>query len=125
MNIPRMDAHGGWIASASDLAKFLVHVDGFSNTGDILQPATITTMTTPPSMPGYAAGWMVNESKHWWHNGSLPGTASEVIRTASGFNMVVLCNSKSYAAGFDDALDNLLWPAVANASTPWQDIDQF
>lgn len=26
----RMDSHGGWIATASDLLKLLVHVDGFS-----------------------------------------------------------------------------------------------
>lgn len=125
-NIPRMDSHGGWIASAKDLAKFMIRVDGFSNKPDILKPATITAMTTP-SVPSsnYAAGWGVNSANHWWHTGSLPGTAAEIIRASSGFSWVILCNSRSYSSGFDGALDGLLWPAVQNAGTPWQDIDQF
>lgn len=125
-NIPRMDSHGGWIASAKDLAKFMIRVDGFSNKPDILQPATITAMTTR-SVPSsnYAAGWGVNNANHWWHTGSLPGTASEIIRANSGFSWVILCNSRSYSSSFDGALDGLLWPVVQNAGTPWQDIDQF
>lgn len=125
-NISRMDAHGGWIASATDLARFLVRVNGYNGKTDILQPATITTMTTR-SVPSsnYASGWGVNDANNWWHNGSLPGTASEIIRAANGFCWVILCNSRSTASGFDTALDELLWPFVSNASTPWQNIDQF
>ena len=29
MNVRRMDAHGGWLASPADLVKFLIHCDGF------------------------------------------------------------------------------------------------
>ncbi len=125
-NIPRMDAHGGWIASATDLARFMVSVDGFPSKLDILQPGTITIMTNR-SVPSsnYAAGWGVNDAKHWWHTGSLPGTATEVIRSNGGFNWVVLCNSRSNSQRFSEALDGLLWPAILDASTPWQNIDQF
>ncbi len=125
-NFPRMDSHGGWIASATDLARFLVRVNGFNDKPDILQPATITTMTTR-SVPSsnYASGWGVNNANHWWHTGSLPGTAAEIIRASNGFGWVVLCNSRSYSGSFDGDLDGLLWPFVQNASTPWQDIDQF
>jgi hypothetical protein len=28
MNVTRMDSHGGWIASSSDLARFGTHVGG-------------------------------------------------------------------------------------------------
>lgn len=125
-NVPRMDAHGGWIASATDLARFMVRVDGFNTKPDILQPSTITLMTTR-SVPSsnYACGWGVNNANHWWHTGGIPGTATEIIRSASGFNWVILCNSRSVSANFDGAMDNLLWPFVNSTSTPWQDIDQF
>ncbi len=125
-NIPRMDSHGGWIASATDLAKFVVRVNGVNGKADILQPATITTMTTR-SVPSsnYASGWGVNNANHWWHTGGLPGTATEIIRASSGFSWVILCNSRSTASAFDGALDGLLWPFVNATSTPWQDIDQF
>ena len=123
---PRMDAHGGWIASATDLARMLVSYDGFNNKRDLLKPATITTMTTvgvPGS--GYGSGWSVNTANNWWHQGSLPGTATNIVRTAKGFNWVILCNSRSRISSFSTALDGLLWPAVNATSTPWQDIDQF
>jgi len=126
MNVTRMDSHGGWIASATDLARFMVRVDGFPGKADILKPATITTMTTR-SIPSsnYACGWGVNNANHWWHTGSLPGTAAQIIRSSTGFCWVILCNSRSYASSFDGALDGLLWPFVQSTTTPWQDIDQF
>lgn len=125
-DFPRMDSHGGWIATATDLARFMTKVDGFGNKPDILKAATITTMTTR-SVPSsnYASGWGVNDAKHWWHTGSLPGTATEIIRANNGFSWVILCNSNSKLAGFADAMDGLLWPFVTNTSTPWQNIDQF
>jgi D-alanyl-D-alanine carboxypeptidase len=42
----RTDAHGGWMASATDLARFLIRIEGFANKPDILLSSTITTMTT-------------------------------------------------------------------------------
>lgn len=128
MNVARMDSHGGWLATATDLARFMVRVDGFSGLSqkqDILKANTIKTMTTPPAKSIYAKGWDVNKENNWWHTGSLPGTATEMIRSAKGFNWVVLCNSRSYADGFDAKLDGLLWPVINDASTPWQEKDQF
>lgn len=124
-NVQRMDSHGGWIATATDLAKLIVRVDGVDAKPDILQPSTITTMTTSPATSEYACGWLVNNSNNWWHTGGLPGTATEIVRAGNGFSWVILCNSRSTASGFDTALDGLLWPAVTDQSTPWQDIDQF
>lgn len=126
MNISRMDSHGGWLASATDLARFLVRVDGFSTKPDILKASTVATMTTR-SVPSsnYACGWGVNDANHWWHLGSLPGTATSMVRANSGFNWVILCNSGQSNNNFTTAIDGLLWPAVLSNSTPWQDIDQF
>jgi D-alanyl-D-alanine carboxypeptidase len=123
-NITRTDAHGGWIASATDLARFIIKVDGFTNKPDILQSSTITTMTTRPAGSNYASGWVINNSA-WWHSGGLPGTASLIVRANNGFSWVILANSRSYVNNFATALDQLIWPFVNNANTPWQDIDQF
>jgi CubicO group peptidase (beta-lactamase class C family) len=108
MNVQRMDAHGGWLASASDLVRFATHVDGFSAKRNILKPATIRVMTTASAAnPGYAKGWEVNSSGNWWHNGSLPGTSSLMVRTASGLCWAGLANTRR--KGIDPALDELLW----------------
>ncbi len=123
--IARMDAHGGWIASATDLAKLLVRVDGFNTKPDILSTASINTMVAPSSVANYALGWSVNNANNWWHMGSLPGTATMIVRANNGFNWVILTNTRAVSNSYLTDLDGLLWPAVNNASTPWPDVDLF
>ncbi|MBV7531723.1 beta-lactamase family protein [Chitinophaga sp. sic0106] len=124
-NITRMDAHGGWIASTTDLARLLVAIDGFEDVPDILRKQSVTEMTTGSSAnAGYASGWAVNMYRNWWHAGSLPGTASEIVRTAKGFNWVILCNTRTDKAFFNE-LDGLLWKAVNNNKTAWPKLDLF
>lgn len=125
-NIARMDAHGGWIASAKDLARLLVHVDGFSAKSDILSASSITAMTTAPSLAvpsGYSLGWSVNAAKHWWHTGSIPGTSAIWVRTSLGYNWAVLTNTRAGGSELDE-LDALVWKAL-NGGAVWQDIEQF
>lgn len=117
-NFSRRDANGGWIASASDLARLFVHIDGFPSVTDILQPGTIQTMTTPPfSFKNYALGMMVNGNK-WYHGGAFAGSRSHWIRTGSGFCGVVFANTSV------NDLDVLL-ESVINASVNWPDVDLF
>jgi D-alanyl-D-alanine carboxypeptidase len=126
-NITRMDSHGGWLASATDLARFLVHIDGFPNKQDIISSNAINVMTTPSAAnPGYACGWAVNNSNNWWHQGSLPGTATEQARTVSGgkFNFVILTNTRSQNANFSGDLDNLFWTALSGTAN-WPTYDLF
>ncbi|MBC9931012.1 serine hydrolase domain-containing protein [Chitinophaga qingshengii] len=124
-NLSRMDAHGGWIASATDLALFLAAIDGFDTHPDILSPASEKIMTTGSSAnPGYALGWAVNAWNNWWHAGSLPGTASEIVRAANGFNWVILCNTRTDKAFFND-LDGLIWKVVKEGQVSWPNVDLF
>ena len=124
-NISRMDAHGGWIADVVDLARLLVVIDGYGDVTDILNRESIREMTTGSTAnTGYACGWAVNIYNNWWHAGSLPGTASEIVRTAKGFNWVILCNTRTDKAFFND-LDGLLWKAVNNNKTSWPQQDLF
>ena len=78
--VQRMDAHGGWIATPSDLLQFLMRVDGFANPMDTLRAGTVTAMTAPSAAnPGYARGWAVNSAGTRWHN-ALAGK-SILVRT--------------------------------------------
>ncbi|CAL1516345.1 serine hydrolase domain-containing protein [Chitinophaga sp. MM2321] len=124
-DVARMDAHGGWIASATDLARFLAGVDGFPTRPDVLSKASIMAMTTPSTAnPNYALGWLVNVYHNWWHSGSLPGTASEIVRAGNGFSWVLLCNTRAEEGFFND-LDGLIWKAVNDKTTRWPDVDLF
>jgi N-acyl-D-amino-acid deacylase len=115
-----MDAHGGWLASAVDLARFASSLD------KVLDRATLETMFAPP--PGlksgdvwYGCGWMVRRvgegKRNTWHGGSLPGTHTLLVRRHDGLTWVVLFNRRSSTDGkIDPALHEAAgaverWPA--------------
>jgi CubicO group peptidase (beta-lactamase class C family) len=95
-----MDAHGGWIANAIDLTRFLNAVGGSSGT-QLLAPPTVATMLARPDLPQwqgkdqfYAFGWGVVPSKvEMTHNGALIyGTFSTVARLPGGTTFAILFN---------------------------------
>ncbi|MBM3620720.1 MAG: beta-lactamase family protein [Alphaproteobacteria bacterium] len=114
IDVARMDSNGGWIGTASDLVRFLTHVDGFPTVRDILRPETLRVMTTPSSVqPGYAMGWSVNRNNDWWHAGSLAGTTAVMVRSARGLCWAALANSRVRGAGGTaEALDRMMWDVV-------------
>ena len=113
MNVRRMDSHGGWLATARDLAMFAGRVDGHSAARNILEPASIREMTTATAAnPGYAKGWAVNRIPNWWHAGSLPGTTSIMVRTAGGFCWAALANSREASGNTGGAMDRMMWDLV-------------
>lgn len=102
INVSRMDATDGWIASSTQLVQFLNHVAGAPNIPALLKPESIRAMTTPaPAYPAgsarYARGWMVSGdgSGSWWHNGSLPGSTSVMLRSPDGLCSAALCNTRT------------------------------
>jgi hypothetical protein len=101
----RMDSHGGWIASPSDLVTFALHVDGFPSPPDILRGATEKDMVTATSAnSNYAKGWAVNRLDNWWHEGGMPGTSSILVRTASGMCWAATANTRT-----NGDIDTLMW----------------
>ena len=123
--LARIHPAGGWIASAIDLLRIMTHIDGFTTVPDILQPSTLTIMTTPSNNSVYASGLRVNGSNNWWHGGSLSGTRTWIVRAANGYCWSILTNTRSTDSDFTTALDRLVWPSVNDQSTPWPDVDLF
>ncbi len=108
MEIRRMDAHGGWVGSPTELVEFGLRVDGFPEPVDILKDDTVKAMTYRGGVnPGYACGWNVNEAGHYWHTGSLPGLTSLLVRTKSGEVWAACANTRRDGMGL--ALDELMW----------------
>ncbi len=109
MNLTRMDSHGGWIATPADLVQFALQVDGFATSPKLLRPETLKTMTTASAAnANYACGWCVNKVPNWWHDGSLPGTLTIMVRTASGLCWAAFTNTR--ANGLN--LDEMMWKMV-------------
>ncbi|WP_163010729.1 serine hydrolase [Streptomyces dangxiongensis] len=109
--VHRMDAHGGWLATPTDLLRFVVRVDGLPTPPDLLPAEQITYMTTASGLPGsgdYAKGWHVTSDGNWWHDGILEGTASILVRTTDGYCWAAVTNTgrkNSTTSGLDD----LMW----------------
>lgn len=121
-----MDSHGGWVASAIDVLRFVTAVDGRASHSNILSAASISNMIARPSPPWgttqepyYGMGWQVrNTPDNWWHDGSLPGTRTEMVRAGNGFSWVLLFNTRTDndSAFFSD-MDRLGWQALSAVST--------
>ncbi len=131
-----MDAHGGWLASAADLVRFVTSFDDPAHC-KILNAKSIDVMLArPPGAAGikpngkprdayYACGWMVRPvgaggGRNIWHSGSLPGTSTLLVRRHDGLAWAVLFNSRHSAKKKEpaSAIDPLMHEA-ADAVTSW------
>jgi N-acyl-D-amino-acid deacylase len=136
-----MDAHGGWIASAVDLARFATAFHNPNNCR-VLSPASITTMhERPPGLAGYdkagnpkdvyySLGWSnrvrPDGTLSSWHTGSLSGTATILIRRGDGRCFIVLFNTRSspQATHLGQAVEVAVHKA-ADEIREWPEIDLF
>ncbi|MGI9239950.1 MAG: serine hydrolase domain-containing protein [Verrucomicrobiales bacterium] len=108
MNVARMDAHGGWVGTPSEMVAFGLHTDGFPEPVDLLEKRSLATMTARGGVnEGYAYGWNVNKTGNYWHAGSLPGLSSLLVRTAEGYCWAACANTRT--KGINRALDQLMW----------------
>ncbi len=111
--LARLDAHGGWIGTAMDLARFLACLfSPMDNEGapGILRLEHLQMMTTgSPANPDYACGLAVNHVGNAWHTGSLPGTMSIMVHTRSGLSWAAVLNTRSRRNDAAGQLDDLLW----------------
>jgi CubicO group peptidase (beta-lactamase class C family) len=126
-SVTRLGAAGAWVATAADLVKFMVHIDGFPNPPDILNEESMYVLTTPTDInANSAAGLQISSSGNWWHTGHLAGTESVLIRDSNGFCWAMLLNSASPKDNFLSVFrDGFMFNFVNDPSTPWSNINLF
>ena len=137
-NVENMDAHGGWLASAVDVARFVSTFDDPA-TSPVLGPVAVETMFGLPEnidpgsyTPGdwyYGCGWAVRDwgqgVRNTWHTGSLDGTYALVVRRFDGTNWCAPFNQRDDPSGLSyEVIDDLLHVA-ADSVTTWPDHDLF
>jgi N-acyl-D-amino-acid deacylase len=136
-----MDAHGGWIASAVDLARFAASFHDPEHC-PLLKLETIRTMHAPPEPPVsrnddgslkdhyYGCGWLVRPvgkdgRANDWHTGSLPGTYTLLVRRSDGISWVVLFNQRSDDGKLPDSDIDPALHRAADAVRQWPKFDLF
>lgn len=113
-HLEAMDAHGGWIASAVDLAKFTLAIQD-RRKSPLLLPKTWKLMHERPEGEAgyessgqpkdvyYGLGWQIRavDQNRWnrWHAGSLPGTSAILILRHDGWGMIGLMNTRTSVLG--------------------------
>lgn len=118
VNMRRIDAVGGWLATSEDLVHFAVGVGNKANETTLLSPASLEKMVEPSEANKRCArGWFVNPQGHRWHNGSLPGVSSILVSTSFGITWAALMNTRFNEATIQ--LDELMWE-MARAVPDWR-----
>jgi CubicO group peptidase (beta-lactamase class C family) len=95
-DIRALGGAGAWLATAPDLMRLLLAVDGFNTRPDILNNQSIMFMTDNKN--GFApVGWKTTVyNGTWWRTGSFPGSAGMMKRQSDGISWVVLFNSSAW-----------------------------
>lgn len=110
-NLEAMDAHGGWIGSASDLVRLAMSLEPQSREPLLTADGLKTMWERPSGAAGhqpdgqpkavhYGLGWFVRtfpsgDKINVWHTGSLDGTSTLFVRRHDGFCWAVLFNSRT------------------------------
>lgn len=124
-----IDALGGWTASSVELARLLSALDGNARVPDILGANTIMRMGEEPPPPAgwanddawYGLGWYRRDNLYF-HDGSLPGTATIAAFNFGGNAIVALMNTRE--DGLGDQLSQVLFPIFVNPAS-WPNEDLF
>lgn len=140
-NLEAMDAHGGWLASAVDLARFAAALHDPAKC-PLLKPEPWRELHAPPpasvapntegSLKGayYCCGFMSRPMDserrrvNYWHTGSLPGTYTMLVRRWDGLAWGALFNQRSKDRKLDGEIDPALHRA-ADAVKEWPKEDLF
>ena len=140
-HLEAMDAHGGWIASAIDLARFAAAMDDPTRS-PLLKPDSWKEMFSAPPAPVsrgedgvlrsayYGCGWQVRPLTktarlNFWHSGSLPGTASLLVRRGDGISFAILFNQRSENLKLGDGAIDPALNVAANTVRKWPAGDLF
>ncbi len=119
-------AAGGWVGSPIDLMRFLRAVDPKTGNAAIISPASVQAMLARPATytdtqdAYYARGWNYRPTSsldgHWFHQGTLDGTSSIIIRLATGLSFAAIFNFRDNALAIQSEIDNVLTGAVMAAT---------
>ncbi len=124
-NIEALGGAGAWVASAAELMKFLLAIDGDDRYPDILSKKSISDMTAPNKNGFSPIGWKGTRTNTWWRTGSLAGSSALMKHQVGGYSFVIVTNSSTWR-GSDFTKDlSVLMRRVLRSVKEWPDRDLF
>jgi CubicO group peptidase (beta-lactamase class C family) len=112
--ITRMDSHGGWIATPTDLVRYAAALFGADDRRDAkpLLPASLlaTIRTGTRANPAYGCGWNLTDAGNVWHTGHLAGSQTLLVHANDGIAWAVAINTRDKRVpAMTTAMDKLMW----------------
>jgi CubicO group peptidase (beta-lactamase class C family) len=124
-DIEALGAAGAWLATAPDLIRLVLAVDGFDSHEDILDNQSIDFMTDNSN--GFApVGWKTTFTNGtWWRTGSYPGSAGMLKRMPDGTIWAVLLNTSAWNGPEIHSFVNMMMARVVSQIRQWPEEDLF
>ena len=121
-NLDLLGSAGGWVASAPELTKLMVAVDGFESRPDILSDHTIKMMTSK----GRELGWRGSDGHGtWWRTGTMLGTSALLMRHRNEINWVILLNTSTHKRSkIHNTISHTMYRALRTINQ-WPNNDMF
>lgn len=117
-DIEALGGAGSWLATAPDLMRLLLSVDGLGTKGDILSPESIRLMTDTKNRLA-PIGWKTTINGTWWRTGSFPGSAGMMKRQGDGISWVALFNSSAWnGPEIHSYVNNMMYRVISQLKKP-------
>lgn len=124
-DIQGLSGAGGWVASPTELLRFVAAIDGSPSRPDILKPATVRMMTreVKGELP---IGWMhTRPDGTWSRTGTMAGTNALLRKQSNGYVWVFVTNTSSWKGSrFHNQIGSMLRQAFGKV-TEWPEKDLF
>jgi CubicO group peptidase (beta-lactamase class C family) len=120
-----LGAAGGWIASATDLMKLMLAINGNAHFADILSKESIVTMVTPETEQKSPLGWRKVNENEWIRTGTLASTSAIMVQRKDGLSYVFVINTGSWkGADFTRELERCINQSLLTVQN-WPERDLF
>lgn len=124
-DIRALGGAGAWIATAPDLLRFMLAIDGFDTQEDILSKQSVNFMTNRKN--GFAPlGWKASTPQgYWWRTGSFGGTSAMIKRQPDGTAWVMLLNTSTWKSSMFTSDVNYIMSRVVRNTKSWTNTNLF
>lgn len=95
-NIPALLGAGGWVTSASDLARIVAAADGLPGVTDILSKRSVDLLTEHNEENKSCRGWVDVERGVWRRTGTLSSTHSLIEKFPQNDCWVIITNNGNW-----------------------------
>ncbi|MDR2926945.1 MAG: beta-lactamase family protein [Cytophagaceae bacterium] len=125
-DIKTLGAAGGWVASAPDLLRFMLAIDGDASQPDILSKESVEIMANHDMNEFETLGWRGIDKESRYRTGTLSGTSTLMVCRDDGISYVILFNSSSWKGStfFSNQTKKMMNRAITQIDE-WPDYDLF